>query len=169
VVNGKQKGSAFERYVVKKLSLWISKGERQDLFWRSAMSGGRATIRFRKGQSVKAQMGDITAVDPLGHLLTDRYYVECKNYQDFRMDRFVLKGSGLLQQFWDLTGKEAKKYGKKPMLICRQNGLPTFVLLPPSIMAPDASAIIPPAGCRLVLFEDLLLTTPPGPIIKRTR
>ena len=44
---GKEKGSSFERLVCKRMSMWLSKGERDDLFWRSAMSGGRATVQLR--------------------------------------------------------------------------------------------------------------------------
>jgi hypothetical protein len=126
---GKAKGSAFERLVCKQLSIWVSDGKREDLFWRSAMSGGRATQRFAKGQSVKTQMGDISAVDPLGHQLTDRYYIECKAYNNLNLDRFILKGTGNLANFWETTCKEATKYHRQPMLIARQNQMPTFVMV----------------------------------------
>ena len=46
---GKQKGGEYERTVCKKLSLWVSNGTRDDIFWRSAMSGGRATLQRKKG------------------------------------------------------------------------------------------------------------------------
>ena len=32
---GKQKGSAFEREICKKLSLWFTENERDDIFFRS--------------------------------------------------------------------------------------------------------------------------------------
>ena len=49
VVDGNKKGGGFERKTLKALSLWISKGERKDIFRRSIMSGGRATIALASG------------------------------------------------------------------------------------------------------------------------
>ena len=42
-----QKGGAWEREFSKYLSLWITEGERDDVFWRSSQSGGRATQRAK--------------------------------------------------------------------------------------------------------------------------
>src|ERR1700686_1673675 len=109
---GKGKGSSFERKVCKALSLWVSAGKHVDLFWRSAMSGGRATVAHRRQivQSEAAgttwpsappvrQAGDITAVAPEGHKLTDLFLVECKHYRDLDFDLFIFK-KGRLYQFW---------------------------------------------------------------------
>src|SRR5215216_6431446 len=41
------KGPQWEREVCRALSLWVTNGERVDVFWRSAMSGGRATVHNR--------------------------------------------------------------------------------------------------------------------------
>ena len=75
---GKAKGSAFEREVCKKLSLWITDGKMDDCLWRSAISGGRATIAHRKGKVVR-QGGDICAVSLEGHVLTNKWYIENKH------------------------------------------------------------------------------------------
>lgn len=119
---GKAKGSAFERKVCVALSLWVTNGERKDVFWRSAMSGGRATVR---GLEVR-QAGDICAVAPEGHAFCDQFYVECKHYKslDFHC---LLKGTGILHRFWTDTAKKAIKRRQTPMLIARQNGSPTIV------------------------------------------
>src|ERR1035437_240331 len=76
----KGKGSSFERVVCSKLSLWMSRGMRSDYFWRASMSGGRATLRFKKGLIVRSQHGDIAAVQPEGDPLTRRFFIECKAY-----------------------------------------------------------------------------------------
>ena len=73
-MNGKLKGGAFEREICVKLSKWVSYGERDDLFWRSAMSGGRQTVGFKKGINRKNQAGDITAIDPIGQKLIDSFH-----------------------------------------------------------------------------------------------
>lgn len=73
-----QKGSTFEREMCKQLSLWFSGNTRDDLFWRSASSGGRATIRSRQGAATAGSYGDITATHPRGKLLMDMVTIELK-------------------------------------------------------------------------------------------
>ena len=76
------KGSAFEREISKSLSLWYTEGERDDIFWRSSQSGGRATTRAKKGKKTAASYGDITALDNRGEPFTDlfcfaKYTINC--------------------------------------------------------------------------------------------
>jgi hypothetical protein len=126
-MNGKQKGSAFEREVCKKLSLWVSHGKSVDLFWRSAMSGGRATVARTRGRVVR-QAGDITAVAPEGHALTDLTYIECKFYRDLDIESFLIHEKGKLAGFWRSTKINAKVNVKAPWLIAKQNRLPTLLI-----------------------------------------
>lgn len=127
---GKGKGSSYERDVCRKLSLWVSGGVAIDLFWRSAMSGGRATVAHRKGQVVR-QAGDITAVRPEGHGLTDRFFIECKHYRKLDIEAFFLTGKGRLAKFWRATVREAKKHKRHPVLIARQNRTEDLILTHP--------------------------------------
>ncbi len=77
-----QKGSSFEREICKKLSLWwtqdIPGGPRDDVFWRTAGSGARATTRAKRGRATANSHGDITATDPVGRPLLDLITFECK-------------------------------------------------------------------------------------------
>ena len=123
-MNGKQKGSQFERDICKALSLWVSKGVSIDLYWRSAMSGGRATVK--RGQV--RQAGDITAVAPEGHALTDKFYVECKAYKTLTLDCLVT-GKGTLIDFWKIAVREAVLHEKHPMLIFKRNHWPVVVIM----------------------------------------
>ena len=75
---GKGKGSSFERRVCVLLSEWWTGGERSDVFWRTSMSGGRATVRKRKGKSTHGQYGDICAIDPIGQPFLDCFAIEVK-------------------------------------------------------------------------------------------
>lgn len=75
---GNQKGSAFEREICKALSRWWTDGERDDVFWRSSQSGGRATQRAKKGQSTYGSYGDVAAVDPIGEPLLKVFTIELK-------------------------------------------------------------------------------------------
>lgn len=77
--SGKRKGGAFERLICKKLSLWWTHGKRDDVFFRTASSGGRATQRAKKGKKTFGQYGDIQAADPIGQPLIDTCVIECKD------------------------------------------------------------------------------------------
>lgn len=72
------KGAAWERELCKRLSLWWSGGERDDLFWRTANSGGRATVRGRKGVSTSGHYGDICATDAAGEPFLRLFACETK-------------------------------------------------------------------------------------------
>ena len=75
---GKNKGSNFEREICKKLSLWWTDGQNDDIFWRTASSGGRATQRSKKKQKTFGQYGDVQATDPIGQPLIDLCNIELK-------------------------------------------------------------------------------------------
>ena len=128
----KAKGGSFERQVCKDLSLWLTRGRRNDIFWRSAMSGGRATVhqKGRKGRVRMAHVsGDICAVDPIGASFIDMFYIECKHYKDLGLMQLLMKSSGRLANFWLHTKTKAYAVKKLPMLIAKQNGVSTFCLL----------------------------------------
>lgn len=57
------KGGPFERLLATALSLWWSKGKRDDLAWRTAGSGARATVRGRKGKRTAGHVGDLGATN----------------------------------------------------------------------------------------------------------
>jgi len=155
--SGKSKGSQWERDVCKALSLWISNGERTDLFWRTAISGGRATRRRQKGEQVNVQIGDICAVDPEGFRLTNCYYIECKHYRDLQVAPFLLTNSGHLARFWDTTCCEADRYHRSPMLIAKQNRLPPIVLVrSDAVLGGPVLSDIPLRECTVLSFSDLV-------------
>ena len=103
---GKAKGSEFERQVCKTLSLWISDGERDDIFWRSAMSGGRATLAIKKGSISTAHAGDITPTHSLGFEFLEQFMVECKFYKDLNVESLIFGTStGEIYKFFDKEGR----------------------------------------------------------------
>ncbi len=127
---GKQKGSSFERDICVKLSLWITHGEKRDCFWRSAMSGGRATVHKRAGRSIR-QAGDITAVAPEGHALTDHFCIECKHVKKLDIASFILDNRGALAKFWKQACKQARDHLRQPLLIAKENGREPLVICRP--------------------------------------
>lgn len=129
---GKAKGAAFERDVCKALGLWVTAGKRDDVFWRSAMSGGRATIRQRGGKETRHQAGDISSVHEAGHVLTSYWFIECKFVKNLRITNFVLQTGGGLMEYWRTAVKESRKHSRTPMVIAKQNRGMTIVVIPES-------------------------------------
>lgn len=123
----RQKGAAFEREICVALSRWVTDGKRSDVFWRTAMSGGRATRGRKRGEHIR-QSGDITAVAPEGHALCDEFYLECKFHKDLQVSSFMFANNGGLARFWVETKKQARSEGKEPILIFKQNNRPVLVL-----------------------------------------
>ncbi len=72
------KGSSFERWVAKRLSIWWSDEGRDDIFWRTSQSGGRATQRRKKGKRTAGSYGDLMAIDPCGEPLFKLFTIELK-------------------------------------------------------------------------------------------
>lgn len=129
-VNGKQKGAQFERKTCQRLSLWVSGRKREDVFWRSAMSGGRATLQSRKkGVQFEAQSGDISAVHSLGHALLSKFVVECKFYKELDLPMTLYGSSGKIGEWWEELLSQCEKAGDKlPLLIAKENRREELVL-----------------------------------------
>jgi len=140
---GKRKGSAFEREICVALSLWVSAGKKKDLFWRSAMSGGRATTHRKNTNTEIRQGGDICSVAPEGHIFTDKFYIECKNYKSLDIQQFCVTSKGILAEFWADTVFKAEECNKAPVLIGRENRFPTIVLtLPKRPLLPNCASCL---------------------------
>lgn len=167
--NPKAKGAGFERKTCQQLSLWVSGMTREDVFWRSAMSGGRATLRSRKGRGPQhvAHAGDITATHKLGHLLLEHFLLECKFYQDLQWARVVHGAEGELDALWFTPCKQAAEIERMPMVVAKQNFQPELVLLSRAGRAwlqhgerePGALRIrasFPQHGLYVSFFRDLL-------------
>jgi len=58
--------------------MWLSKNETDDCFWRSAISGGRATVRARKGKRTEGHYGDIIGTNKLGRMFIKKVTAELK-------------------------------------------------------------------------------------------
>lgn len=130
---GAAKGADFERSVCKRLSKWLTRRQRDDLFWRTAMSGGRATLQRKKGHRAAAQVGDIGAIDAAGERLTSLFVMECKSYKDLHFTSFLqapdAAAQGTIHHIWQQCVIDARDHSKLPMLIARQNILGEFIVL----------------------------------------
>lgn len=116
---GKNKGSEFERKIAKKLSLWWTEGNRDDIFWLTSGSGARATVRAKKNIKTKYQYGDISFTDPLGKSLIDYFLIELKTgYPDLGIMLLIdgKQKSPVLVKWWN-KAKEEKEFGKRKAVL----------------------------------------------------
>lgn len=125
---GGKKGGEFERDVCKELSKAISGGLRKDLFWRTSMSGGRATLMRRAGQRNLSQMGDVSSLDSSSNWLTDRYMIECKHSKDTGLLPFLIHGGGKIANWVSTMEQQGHECQRRPLLVFRQNHMPILVL-----------------------------------------
>jgi hypothetical protein len=125
---GKSKGAGWEREVSVLLSRWVSSGGQDDVYWRSSMSGGRATVGFRKGKQLGNQVGDLSCIDPIGQRFLNSFAVEAKYYAD--LDYIgLITGKGKLLAFWAEINEQAGRYQKHPFMIVRQNRMKPHICL----------------------------------------
>lgn len=118
----KNKGGEYERKLAKRLSLWWSAGEKDDLFWRTNASGGRFTIRKRQDKDTYGQAGDITSTSPESQLFSDIFCVEAKYYKDIDLWSIMTEVKGdCLYGFWKQAVFQAESCCKRPILIVKQN------------------------------------------------
>lgn len=126
--NPKLIGNAFERKICRLLSLNISKGERDDLFWRTPSSGaiGKSSAKFD---------GDIMLVDESGKYRFD-WIVECKTTK---------KGSiiPLRSSVKEYLRQCIARYGDKQwLLILQLRGDGSIYIITPYMLASDYIASI---------------------------
>jgi hypothetical protein len=88
-MGGHSKGSSFERAICKELSLWWTDGKRDDIFWRTAGSGARATVRRGRNCDTANSAGDVCALHFSGQPFVDHFIVELKKGYSREID--VLK------------------------------------------------------------------------------
>lgn len=92
-----KKGSQFERTICKMLSLWWSGDKkRDDIFWRTAGSGGRATVRQKQGKKTADSAADMMAAHEDGKPFTKICLTEIKRGYSDRHKIVKNKKSGKL-------------------------------------------------------------------------
>ena len=154
---GKRKGSAFERQICKSLSLWVTNGKRSDCFWRSAMSGGRATVAFKNTNEILRVAGDICATAPEGFELCERYYFELKHYRNIGLESFFLYNKGPIAGWWKETKRQAAKYSREPVLIAKGNNIPILIVTQ-RILSFNPYPVAHLSNCSIGLFNRTMRT-----------
>lgn len=132
---GQGKGGSFERKLCKELSKWWTLGKRDDVFRRSATSGGRATVRAKKGKGTFGQYGDVSIADPIGQPLLDLVTIELKTgypgQSPFDMIDIVGTQNPKYKQFFEQCQRE-KNQSQVPfwILIARRKQKDIMIYLP---------------------------------------
>lgn len=135
---GNGKGSSFEREISKRLSLWWTEGERDDIFWRSDQSGGRATQRAKQGKSTSNSYGDLACIDPIGQPFIDQFCIELK--RGYSKDLAILpildnpKAKHSLIEFWNQCERDRELAGRPhSMLIFKRDRMKECIMLKSSL------------------------------------
>lgn len=130
------KGSQFEREVCRDLSRWWTQDEdRDDVFWRSSNSGGRATVRGRRGKKTHGQAGDIAATDPIGGPLLQFITIEAKRgYSSHTIAELLDRPKGAAQQMWEAWIQQAVEAAQRNgsfswMIIAKRDKRDRIVML----------------------------------------
>jgi hypothetical protein len=135
--SGSRKGTPFEREIAKEISWWWSWGERDDLVWRTANSGGRATERAKTNLITKYQFGDLGPLDPCIYPLFDLFLWEMKRGYNKDLDILELidlpkhlKKVPILRLWWE-KAEEDRKLGerKDKILILQRDNRKKLVVL----------------------------------------
>lgn len=130
VLNCKSKGGSYERSLAKKLSLWWTGNERDDVIWRTQSSGGRFTQRAKKGQDTQGQQGDLTCTDPIAKPLTDLLSIEAKRgYSKLDILNHIDGKNTEFETLWNQCVGDADKCNKNPMLILKRDRKSELVFL----------------------------------------
>lgn len=177
------KGSEFEREICRILSRWWTSGERDDVFWRSSQSGGRATQRAKVNLTTYGSYGDITALDPIGAPLLRLFTIELKrgdshgfagDLMDFTKDRSH-------HPFLKCLAQAIRSHGQAKsiswMLISKRDRRRALVHVESSIIksllgwkkpsTPIALVSCPPYDFAMMGLEDFLVEVPPSKIIEK--
>ena len=117
---GKSIGNAGERLICKILTKFVSGQDKPYAFWRSANSGGLATVLGMHDDL----SGDIIALRPEGRIITDIFSLEIKtSYKDTCIDKCLKDNKNEnLRDFWTQCNRDAINAKKLPLLIYNRNG-----------------------------------------------
>jgi|GEM_PF-1853170 len=129
MANGKRKGNNYERDISKALSLWVSLGSRDDIFWRSQNSGARHTTRNKKHMTLEGQSGDIAATcSGPSEAFIKIFCVEIKRYKDINLWGIIKQTKKGILTFWKQAESKAKEVNKVPVLIVKEDFKPALLI-----------------------------------------
>ena len=135
--NVSKKGPNFERSKCKQLSLWWTQDETEPhtgAFWRTANSGGRATIRAKQKLKTPNSYGDVGYLDACGKPFIDNCLLELKRgyTKDISILDLLDKKTGIpILLKWYNKAEEERKLAKRKytIIIFRRDRHESCILL----------------------------------------
>jgi len=117
------KGFGFARQMCVLWSKWWTDDKDEDLFWRTAGSGSRATTRRKRGAEDKWNHGDMKPDAPEGYELCAKWCFEFKFYQKYDIKGVIhhVNQQSDWMQWWAKIVDEAEAVGRDPILVTKQN------------------------------------------------
>lgn len=112
-INGKNKGSEYERKIAKSLSGWW-----QEPFQRTPASGG---LQWQNDNRVA---GDIVTPEKSKF----PFVVECKKRENWNIEQLI-KDTGDIEKWWAQVTKDCTRTSLRPMLIFSKNFAPDYVMV----------------------------------------
>ncbi len=130
--NSKAIGNNYEREFSRKLSLWLTNNDSDDVCWRDLSSGARATTRSKKGKTNQSS-GDIIATDFYYKPFFDLFFIDTKSYKEFNplfINSKNIKSNSIFNQ-WVKVCNDCPE-DMIPFMACkiRDRKTPEFIFLP---------------------------------------
>lgn len=182
------KGSSFERNVGKQLSLWLTGGERNNLFNRNVLSGGQWTSAVARGKTGKELNlpGDLAAAHPQAFEFLKWFCIEVKHNNMLMLGTYLLddKNKSFIGQVITKVAEQSERAGLHWIFIGKQDRRATFAIMD-NVVGDKVLSLEPKLSYHwlfngtvfLVRFADLLaqvdadrlLATfaPPKPVVVR--
>jgi hypothetical protein len=173
---GRKRGFGYERKIAKLLSLWVTNGESDKVFWRTFGSGGR----FARGEASKHACGDICTEDPIGQSLVNVFSIEVKRYDELNLFDLLMpykkrkKGNPIpndIKWFWRQCNEDAQKADKNGWLIMKQNYYPAYMIMSISFMkaTKEKFSYLTWEGNFICQLEEFIWNTKPEYLISVAR
>jgi len=123
----KPKGNEFELLLGKQFSLWLSQGERTDLFVRNVLSGGAFSLAAAKGKQ-RGVPGDLFAADPIAFEFLRYFMVEGKHWKNLQFESALWNNTGELTKAIRYAEAQAQASNRHLLFAARQNYRPILLL-----------------------------------------
>ena len=129
-----QKGGRFEGELCRLFSKWFTHGKRDDVFYKTSGSGGRATHRQRLQKQTAFSAGDMSFTDSIGQPFIVYFLVEIKRGYNSRVvfNNLIDKDSKqmpLIVEWFKKANKERSQNRRKAvMLLMRRDYAKTLVV-----------------------------------------
>lgn len=108
----KSKGNSYEIKIARILSQWYEPGTKDDLFWRTAGSGAKATVT-RRGET--SFVGDITFLPEPDRL---QVWIDTKDRRDATFDNILSSSKFIIKEWYDEEIRKRDRLKiRKPVLI----------------------------------------------------